>query len=259
MNIIDQDPWEELLNFTEARICQGRVGSSLPLNKYLDFKLCHARAKDAVLKPMQGEKLLKDIKDIGLPAQLIKSRVDSRDEYLTRPDKGRRLCQESVAMLSLERKQYDISVVVCDGLSSRAIHENCIPFLTLFKKVIGQTAYTLAPIQIVENGRVAIGDEIGMLLGARLVVLLVGERPGLSSPNSMGIYMTYEPKVGKTDESRNCISNVRDGGLSKEVAVQKLSYLIENSFTKKLSGVGLKDNMKMEYLPFGVDLKVLTG
>jgi ethanolamine ammonia-lyase small subunit len=164
--------------------------------------------------------------------------------YLQRPDKGRRLNEPSrEVLLKLDRPAsgYDVVLVIGDGLSSFAIEENAAAFLDILLPLLIEQNWSVAPLVIVQQARVAIGDEVGGLLGARLVVMLIGERPGLSSPDSMGIYMTLNPRVGLTDESRNCISNVRREGLSYELAAHKLLYLMSEALKRGLSGVQLKD------------------
>jgi len=250
INIIDNDPWQNLRKFTDARIGLGRCGTSLPLNEVLDFKLSHARARDAVLQPMQTVKIQNELKENDIDSISLSSSVIDRSEFLTRPDKGRQLSYESATLLQNHATESDICIVVGDGLSSRAIHENCVPFLTTFHQAIQKSSYKIAPICMVENGRVAIADEIASYFSAKLGIILIGERPGLSSPNSLGIYLTYNPKPGMTDESRNCISNIREGGLSITEGVKKLAYLIEMAFYQKESGVYLKDKMSSDYLPF---------
>lgn len=250
--IVIHDPWEGLKEFTDARIGLGRCGTSLPLSEVLDFKLAHAKARDAVLQPMQTEKMIAGLADDDIASFALSSSVESRSEYLTRPDKGRCLSDDSKKLLADKAQEVDVCLVVGDGLSSRAIHENGMPFIQSFLSVITKSKFSVSPICFVDNCRVAIADEIAPFFKAELTVILIGERPGLSSPNSLGIYLTYRPKPGKTDESRNCISNIRTGGLSIAKGVQKLSYLIENAFIQKESGVYLKDKMGDDYLPFGV-------
>ncbi len=258
-DIVTSDPWQELKKFTDARISLGRCGSSLPLDESLSFKLAHARARDAVLSPFRIDWLEQELAKTGLPCLRLKSAVADRSEYLTRPDKGRLLSTDSAALLEEQTKGCDICLVVSDGLSSRAIHENAPEFVSLFVQVIRQTSLTLGSICLVENGRVAIADEIASRLQGKLSAILIGERPGLSSPNSLGIYMTYNPKPGCTDEARNCISNVRQGGMSIKAGVQKLAYLAETAFQLRTSGVMLKDKMAAGYLPFGNSWEAITG
>lgn len=255
---VTEDLWSKLRSFTDARIGLGRVGISMPVSENLKFKLAHAQARDAVHQPFDTDALVHLFQQAKIPCKVRESAVKDRNEYLTRPDKGRVLNIESRTSLSEEARGWDISLVVCDGLSTRAVHENCPDFLIPFWQLATDAKYSIAPVQIVRNGRVAIGDEIGELLAARLTVVLIGERPGLSSPNSLGIYMTYEAKAGCTDETRNCISNVREKGMRTEEAIQKLAYLIEKSLSEAKSGVLLKDKMQSNYLPFATPLKALT-
>lgn len=250
--IITEDPWTDLRNFTDARIALGHCGVAPPLQAILEFKLAHAQARDAVHCGFEKEKLLQSINEFH-SSLLLKSEIKSRNEYLTRPDEGRRLSQESILTLenlTVPAQGYDVCLIIGDGLSARAIHENSQSFLKGFFAAIAKTCLSVAPISIVENARVAVSDSIGHALKAKVSVILIGERPGLSSPNSMGIYLTFDPKPGKTDESRNCISNIRTGGLSVEQGVQKLCYLIEQALLQKRSGVQLKDLMESNYLPF---------
>lgn len=261
---VTEDPWAELKRFTAARIALGRSGSSLPLKESLSFRLDHARARDAVHSPFRRAELAARLVGAGLAeAKLacleLESSVADRSEYLTRPDKGRRLSSRSRTLLEREKTGFDICLVIGDGLSARAIHENAAPFVLACLKIFDQAGLTVAPVCVVENARVAIADEIASLLSARLSIILIGERPGLSAPNSMGIYLTMNPGPGTTDEKRNCISNVREGGLSLPEGVRKLGYLVEEAFRLGYSGVGLKDRMAADYLPFGLPESAITG
>ena len=191
----------------------------------------------------------------GLECLSLSSAVADRNEYLTRPDKGRRLSVASRQLLDAWMDAHpgsapDVSVVICDGLSARAVHENAVPFASRFLEEAAAAGLSAAPVALVKFGRVAVGDDVAALLNARLVVVLVGERPGLSSPDSLGVYMTHAPTPGLTDEARNCISNVRAAGLPVEEAVRKLCYLVENALVRRLSGVDLKDDVPPGYLPF---------
>ena len=254
-----EDPWAELKRFTAARIALGRSGSSLPLKESLAFRLDHARARDAVHSPFRRAELTAHLAGEGLVCLELESSVADRGEYLTRPDKGRRLSLRSRVLLEREKTGFDICLVVGDGLSARAIHENAAPFVLACLNMFNQAGLTVAPVCVVENARVAIADEIASLLSARLSIILIGERPGLSSPNSMGIYLTMNPGPGTTDERRNCISNVREGGLSLAEGVRKLGYLVEEALRLGYSGVGLKDRMAADYLPFGLSESAITG
>ncbi|WP_419786780.1 ethanolamine ammonia-lyase subunit EutC [Pseudodesulfovibrio sp.] len=243
--LCQEDGWEKLKAFTDARIALGRAGTSLPTAAHLAFQLDHARARDAVHLPLDVRSFIKDLDNLGLPALELFSRTEDRREYLLRPDLGRRLAPESSERLWVRKEQpHDLALVVSDGLSSAAIARQALPFLTAFLAEIGKTL-DLAPTTYVHRGRVAVGDEVGELLNAKMVAILIGERPGLSSPDSMGVYLTYGPRVGLTDESRNCISNVRPEGLPPAQAAETLYYLISGAQEKGLTGVNLKDEREI--------------
>lgn len=238
------DPWEDLRRFTTARIALGKCGSSLPTSARLDFQLCHARARDAVHTSLDSASLQQRLQEICTEKVLmVQSCVRDRNDYLCRPDRGRVLDEASRLLLQHEGQSLscDIALVIADGLSATAIDENVVPFLSYLLPSLRQAGRSLAPVTLVQNGRVAIGDEVGRLLEAQLVVVLIGERPGLKSANSMGIYMTWNPQPGTTDERRNCISNVRPEGMVCSAGAAKLIYLINQAFARRLSGVSLKD------------------
>jgi ethanolamine ammonia-lyase small subunit len=255
--IVTEDLWAELRGITPARIGLGRCGSSLPHKASLNFKLDHARARDAVYKTFRTDELMDGLNALGVPSLLLQSRVADRREFLVRPDRGRMLSPDSLRVLQQNPGAFDISFAISDGLSPGAIHENAVDFLSHHLKILTDTGLSLSPVCIIQNGRVAAADEIGKYFSAQITVMLIGERPGLSSPNSMGIYMTYMARPGCTDESRNCISNIRQGGLTIPGASIKLAYLIENALKMKKSGVHLKDRMDSSYLPFGKDVREL--
>ena len=258
-----KNSWDVLKKYTDARIGLGRTGVSLPTNELLDFQLAHAKARDAVHLPLNIEELLYEFSNMPLELELfgkknskgvlnegciplvLSSKAKTRDIYLQRPDLGRRLNEESKQLIEKlkENKEYDLSIVVVDGLSSVAIKNNSIDFIKKLTKelVKDEEDWTLAAFTIVKQGRVAIGDEIGSLLNAKAVLVLIGERPGLSSPDSLGLYLTYAPKVGLNDSNRNCISNIRVDGLSFEEASKKALYLLKESRKLKISGVNIKD------------------
>jgi len=248
--VVIPDPWQSLQAFTEARIALGRAGSSLPLAESLKFKLAHARARDAVRLPADLAGLAGQLEAAGHQVLLLESSAGERAEYLTRPDKGRQPSAESLSLLEQQPKGFDICLIVCDGLSAPAIAENALAVVTGFLELLRRTPLSAAPVCLVKNGRVAIGDRIAHLLGCRLAVVLVGERPGLSSPNSLGAYITLHPAPGTTDESRNCVSNIRKGGMSGNDAVRKIAYLVESAMRLGRTGVALKDRMGSDYLPF---------
>lgn len=257
------NPWQALRQFTAARIALGRTGVSLPTAAQLDFQLAHAQARDAVHLALDAKKLAQELNDL-LPTQdtaciTLSSAAENRDIYLQRPDLGRKLAPASRQMLEalrslpkaspamdVSQRPHDLAFVIADGLSALAIEQNAAPFLRALMRRLAADNWTCAPLTIVRQGRVAIGDEIGELLGAKLVLVLIGERPGLSSPDSMGLYLTWGPRVGLTDEARNCISNVRPAGLGYDEAAFKLHYLLSEARKRSLSGVMLKDETATE-------------
>ena len=242
-----QDPWHPLSKYTESRIALGRTGGSIPTKPLLQFQLDHAKARDAVESELNVFNLQNQLKGMDIPCIELGSQAKERAEYLKRPDLGRRLNEQSRTILTqYQKKAYDIGIVAADGLSAAAIDAGFIPFLSEILPLLRNKKKSFSPVCLVRQGRVAIADEIGRQLGSKLVFICIGERPGLSSPHSMGIYMTYQPQIGKTDESRNCISNIRPQGLSPKLAAQKLMFLIEESFRLKLSGVYLKENATLK-------------
>jgi ethanolamine ammonia-lyase small subunit len=235
-----RNPWDQLRQFTAARIALGRAGVSMPTAPQLAFQLAHAQARDAVHLELDDATLAADMTSaLGLPCICVHSAAPDRASYLRRPDLGRKL--DPPSRVALDRPgAYDIGFVIADGLSALAIERHALPFL---RSWLGAAApMTIAPLVIVRQGRVAIGDEVAQLLGIELVVVMIGERPGLSSPDSMGLYLTLQPRVGITDERRNCISNVRPAGLSYGDAARKLHYLMAEARRRGLSGVALKDD-----------------
>ena len=244
------NPWEALRQFTDARIALGRAGVSTPTQAHLAFQLAHAQARDAVHLALNADGLARTLDAVfpeaAMPCQVLHSAAGDRHTYLQRPDLGRRLNADSCAQLERinatpAQRPFDLALVVVDGLSALAIEKNAVPFLASLRARLEGESWSLAPLCVVQQGRVAIGDEVGQLLGARAVVVLIGERPGLSSPDSMGLYLTWMPQVGLTDASRNCISNVRPAGLGYGEAAFKLHYLLTQSRQRQLSGVDLKD------------------
>jgi ethanolamine ammonia-lyase small subunit len=244
------DPWRALRQFTAARIGLGHSGISQPTGAQLAFQLAHARARDAVHDTLDTTALSAALEQAwpGSPSPLVlHSAAADRKVYLQRPDLGRRLDGPSRGRLcalrgeQVHERPYDLAVVVVDGLSGPAISQNAAPFLQALRPRLAASGWTPAPLAIVQQGRVAVGDEVGELLGAKLVVVLIGERPGLSSSDSMGLYMTWEPRVGLTDERRNCISNVRPAGLGVDEAARRLHLLLGEARRRQLTGVQLKD------------------
>jgi ethanolamine ammonia-lyase small subunit len=240
-HITEDDPLAQLKEFTAARIGIGRAGVSIPLKQSLEFKLAHAHARDAVYSELDIDKLSEELKQFELPVLQLHSQAVYREQYLQRPDLGRQLDQESIEILD-GYNNYDITIIMADGLSANAVNNNAIGLLKILIPQLQSAELKFAPICLVKQGRVAIADDIGMHLQAKLSLILIGERPGLSSADSVGAYITFNPQTGLTDESRNCISNIRPHGLNFRSASKKIFYLIQEAFKRKLSGVGLKDN-----------------
>jgi ethanolamine ammonia-lyase small subunit len=256
-----QNPWLELRRLTPARIALGRTGTSMPTKAQLDFQFAHAQARDAVHLPFDHAGLSAQLAERGRESLLLHSAATDRNSYLQRPDLGRKLSDESAQTLrdyaSAHPGGVDLVIVVADGLSALAVHRHTVPFLTRMEEQSAADGWSMAPVILVEQGRVAVADEIGELLGAKMVVILIGERPGLSSPDSLGLYFTYNPKIGLTDAYRNCISNVRLEGLSYGMAAHRLLYLMREACRRQLSGVNLKDEAQVQTLESdaGADMK----
>lgn len=239
------DPWQALRRVTEARIALGRSGGSLPTHAQLEFRLAHARARDAVLSPFQPEELATRLQLLGERALVVESAAGDRAEYLQRPDLGRRLAAPSRALLGEEAARLlpaDLVIVVSDGLSTLAANTQAEPLLAALLPLLRASGWKLAPIVVARHARVALQDEIGEIFRAQVALMLLGERPGLGSADSLGAYFTHTPAPGKTDADRNCVSNIRPGGLSSAEAAHKLQHLLEASRRLGLSGVALKDD-----------------
>ncbi|MCE6989863.1 ethanolamine ammonia-lyase subunit EutC [Dyadobacter sp. CY323] len=240
---IEPDEWQSLKAYTDARIALGKTGVSIPVAASMAFKLAHAHAKDAVYSSLDQSKLIDLLKEIHQPVAALHSQAANRDIYLQRPDLGRRLADDSVRKLhQLLAQPCDLCIILADGLSASAINENAWPVVNLLVQTAKSMNFSLSAISLVEHARVAIADEIGSLLKAKLSIIFIGERPGLSSFDSMGAYITYAPSPGLTDERRNCISNIRQNGLSAALAVDKIMYLVREAFRLQTTGVSLKDN-----------------
>jgi ethanolamine ammonia-lyase small subunit len=242
--------WGGLRRFTDARIALGRAGHSQPTAAHLAFQLAHAQARDAVYTPLDGDGVSLAVEALGLSPVLLHSAAPDREAFLQRPDWGRRLDAPSREALRVWQSRQeaaspvDLAFVIADGLSAQAVNHHAAELLAHLLPLLRDDPaqrWRLAPVALVRQGRVAVGDEVGELLGARCVVVLIGERPGLSSPDSLGVYFTWAPRVGLTDAQRNCISNVRQAGLSPEHAAQKLHALLSRARSLQLSGVALKD------------------
>lgn len=236
------DPWRKLAALTPARIGIGRAGSGLGTRQTLGFALAHAQARDAVHAELDIPALAAELAGLGISSLPVASRAAGRASYLLRPDLGRSLAAEARATIAATGTGgYDIALVIADGLSARAVQAHAPRFLAAFQPLAERRSWALSPAIIVSQGRVAIGDEIGGLLGARLTLLLVGERPGLSCPDSLGLYVTYAPRPGRNDGERNCVSNVHGAGLSPAEAAARAAWLVEAALSRGLSGVALKD------------------
>ncbi|MDQ7732411.1 ethanolamine ammonia-lyase subunit EutC [Halomonas sp. SpR1] len=254
--IVVENPWERLNAFTDARIGLGRAGISLPTSKLLAFQLAHAQAQDAVHTPLDVDALAAELTaalEVSEAPIRLHSHAQDRAMYLQRPDYGRRLndeTREQLQQAAASQQRYDLAVVIVDGLSALAVQQNSAPFLSTLYQMFNSDAadWQLAPLTIVEQGRVAIGDEIGALLNADAVLVMIGERPGLSSPDSLGLYMTWAPKPGLKDDRRNCISNVRPAGLQIEEAARRFFLLLKEARQLKVSGVKLKDRSEDDVL-----------
>jgi ethanolamine ammonia-lyase small subunit len=233
------DDWSWLSRYTEARIALGRCGPGLPTAAHLGFQAAHAEARDAVLKPFAAESFAADVAARGWPALAVHSRAADRSSYLQRPDEGRMLSPASEALLSEPRTPADIVLVVADGLSSRAVQVNALPVLDALMPRLTAAGRRLSPVVVASQARVALADHIGELFGASASIILIGERPGLSAADSLGLYLTWMPRRGRVDSERNCISNVRQGGLAPQNAATQAAELIERMFRHQAAGVGL--------------------
>lgn len=247
------DPWFHLQSRTAARIGLGRAGVSLPTREVLAFALAHAKARDAVHAKLDVAMLQDALVALELQTLVVASQAIDRSRYLARPDQGRRLNPSARQRLALARGQpYDVAIVIGDGLSASAVNAHAVPLVSALLPHLEASSLKLAPVTIAEGARVALGDEIGSVLQARIVAVLIGERPGLSSPDSLGIYLTYDPRPGRSDAERNCISNVRGEGLRPAHAAAKLAWLLNEALLRRLTGVELKDESDLLPMPDGV-------
>lgn len=244
------DPWFDLRRFTQARIGQGYVGCSTPTAAHLEFQLAHAMARDAVHQVWQVKDFVETVMTKGWSPLLLSTPISDRKHYLLRPDLGRRLDKPSRQHLqSLRHPIVDVVLVVSNGLSSTAVERHGAGLLDAIIAAYISCGLSLGPVCLVPNARVAVADEIGALLKARLSVIIVGERPGLSAADSLGVYLTYSPRVGNSNAERNCLSNIRPpAGLSYQGAAAKLAYLSVQALQRGVSGVALKDDMPSNWL-----------
>lgn len=243
MNDVTRNRWQSLRRYTRARIALGRAGHALPTDANLQFQLDHARARDAVQQPLDSAALIGQLSHFGVPVISVRSQATNRAEYLRRPDLGRRLLPDDRDKLNIMAQPADIAITVSAGLSSTAVQRHAGPLLEVLVPALREAGFSLSPLTVVSQGRVAITDDIGEALAATLSLILIGERPGLSSPDSLGIYLTYQPQPGRSDAERNCISNIRPPhGLDYAKAVDTCLYLCRHALQRKLSGVELKDD-----------------
>ncbi len=243
------DPWADLRGHTPARIALGRTGTSLPTAELLRFSAAHAQARDAVQVPLDAAALAADLQSQGWIVRQVHSRAPSRETYLRRPDWGRRLDAASAADLQTATADpVDLAIVLGDGLSAVAVQRHAAALLAALRPMLAP-GLRLAPLVIALQARVALADEVGILLQARMVLMLLGERPGLSSPDSLGAYLTHQPKIGCSDAQRNCVSNIRPDGLAPIAAAQRLAWLLHEALRRRLTGVALKDDSATALLP----------
>jgi ethanolamine ammonia-lyase small subunit len=240
---VSDEPWAELRRFTAARIALPRSGASLATGPLLEFRLAHARARDAVQAELDEARLAASLASLGLPVLAVASAAPDRQSYLLRPDLGRTLADDATARLAAHAGSgYDLAFVIADGLSARAVETHAQPLLALLLPRLAAASWRVAPLVVVRHGRVALGDAVARALAAEIAVVLIGERPGLSAPDSMGAYLTFRPTAETTDAGRNCVSNIRPEGLAYADAAFRLAHLLTAMRARRLSGVALKDD-----------------
>jgi ethanolamine ammonia-lyase small subunit len=237
------DPWTGLRGLTRARIALGRAGGSLPTAEWLEFSAAHAAARDAVWTELDLARLEADLAPLGLPVVRACSRASDRAAYLRRPDLGRKLDDASEAALARAAPPggCDVAVVVGDGLSATGVQAHAPALAREFVSRLRSAGLRIGPIALVRQARVAIEDPVGAALRARAAVILLGERPGLGAPDSMGAYLVFGPRPGRTDAERNCVSGIRPEGLPVLAAAEALAWLVGEALRRGLTGVGLKD------------------
>ncbi|SFO50561.1 Ethanolamine ammonia-lyase light chain [Bradyrhizobium sp. Ghvi] len=247
--LVVADKLARLRRFTPARIGLGRAGSGQLTATSLRFMLDHARARDAVHAALDFDSIGQSLCKRDWSVVAVRSAAADRGEYLRRPDLGRRLSPADRLVIDGQQRGNDVVIVAADGLSASAIETNLLPLLDHLRRLLLAQAVSIGPLVLVEQGRVAIGDEIGELLGAKLVVVLIGERPGLSAADSLGAYVTWRPQIGTMDSSRNCISNIRPAGLSPEDAARQIVGVIGLAFKHAMTGVLLNDFRGADAIP----------
>ncbi|VWX62789.1 Ethanolamine ammonia-lyase light chain [Burkholderiales bacterium 8X] len=246
-DIVTPSPWQDWRSATPARLALGRAGSGMPTDEVLRFGWAHAQARDAIHAALDVDALEADLQADGWQVARVHSQAADRETYLRRPDLGRQLREEDAVVLAAFRgdgsphpEACDLAIVIGDGLSSLAVARHAVPLLSALRPLLAEGT-RIAPVVVATQARVALGDAVGEALGAKLLVMLIGERPGLSSPDSLGIYLTHAPRRGLHDAERNCISNVRPEGLSPSAAALKLAWLLREAARRQLTGVALKD------------------
>ncbi len=233
--------WSDLRRFTSARVALGRAGNGLPTAAHLDFQEAHARARDAVWSPLDLAAVAAALETSGLPVVAVASEAPDRRTYLLRPDLGRRLREADRAALAAQAVPGAVALVVADGLCATGVGAQAAPLIGHLLPGLREAGWRLAPVVLATQARVALGDEIGEALGAAAVAVLIGERPGLGSLDSLGVYLTWAPRCGRTDAERNCISNIRPGGLGLAEAARKTLWLLNAARGAGQTGVALKD------------------
>jgi ethanolamine ammonia-lyase small subunit len=243
-----RDPWLALAGFTSARVALGRAGGSLRTSSLLDFRLAHARARDAVHAVFDAGRFDRELREHGLESCRLATAASDRRTYLLRPDLGRRLDDASrrrLGELASEWGPRDLAILVSDGLAAQAAERHAVGTIVPLVAELLKAGWSLFPIMVVPYARVKLQDEVGLLLGTRHALMLLGERPGLGSPDSLGAYFTYRPQASRTDADRNCVSNIRLEGLPPAAAARKLAQLLIESARRSLSGVELKDTGRL--------------
>jgi ethanolamine ammonia-lyase small subunit len=239
-----RDPWVGLRKFTSARIALGRTGGSQRMETVLDFRLSHARARDAVMAPFDIDGVADRLVSAGFATHRIATAVTDKKTYLVRPDLGRRLSDKARTGLQSFAAGWgprDLVIIVSDGLAAQAAERHAVETVSLLAEQLTTAGWTLYPILLAPFGRVKLQDEVGEVLGARHALMLLGERPGLGMPDSLGAYLTHHPRTTCTDADRNCVSNIRPEGLPPAAAARKLAHLLIESARLGVSGVALKD------------------